>query len=167
MTAKRSAHNLLVSAQCIWPTACCVQRLCGFVPADFWCAGAAVVICCTLSGEAGPAALRPSPALSCCRWRLLNPASMKQALVEGATVIPGINMFEQGQGKLNLHTSQQILQAYQPRASVSPGALNLTDCPYMWPFCTQPIYANAMPLIFNATVLNGMGLTGGCSCCFA
>ena len=92
---------------------------------------------------------------------------MKQALVEGATVIPGINMFEQGQGKLNLHTSQQILQAYQPRASVSPGALNLTDCPYMWPFCTQPIYANAMPLIFNATVLNGMGLTGGCSRCFA
>lgn len=104
---------------------------------------------------------------SCCRWKLLNPASMKQALVEGATVIPGINMFEQGQGKLNLHTSQQILQAYQPRASVSPGALNLTDCPYMWPFCTQPIYADAMPLIFNATVLNGMGLTGGCSRCFA
>lgn len=34
------------------------------------------------------------------------------------------------------------------------------DCPYMWPFCTQPLYAGAMPLMFNATVLNGMGLTG-------
>ena len=30
----------------------------------------------------------------------------------------------------------------------------------MWPFCIQPIYAHAMPLMFNATVLNGMGLTG-------
>ena len=27
---------------------------------------------------------------------------MKQALVEGAVPIPGINMFEQGQGKLHL-----------------------------------------------------------------
>lgn len=38
------------------------------------------------------------------------------------------------------------------------------DCPYMWPFCTQPLYAGAMPLMFNATVLNGMGLTGGIRC---
>ena len=41
-----------------------------------------------------------------CRWHweggILNPASMKQALVEGAVPIPGIPMFEQGQGKINL-----------------------------------------------------------------
>ena len=30
----------------------------------------------------------------------------------------------------------------------------------MWPFCRQPLYAQAMPLMFNATVLNGMGLIG-------
>ena len=30
----------------------------------------------------------------------------------------------------------------------------------MWPFCTQPLYATAMPLMFNATILNGQGLTG-------
>ena len=30
----------------------------------------------------------------------------------------------------------------------------------MWPFCRQPLYARSMPLMFNATVLNGMGLTG-------
>jgi len=30
----------------------------------------------------------------------------------------------------------------------------------MWPFCTQEIYFNAMPLIINTTILNGMGLTG-------
>jgi hypothetical protein len=36
---------------------------------------------------------------------ILNPASMKQALVEGAERIPGINMYEQGQGKLSLLNS--------------------------------------------------------------
>ena len=36
------------------------------------------------------------------RWRLLNPASMKQALVEGADRLQGPHMFEQGQGRINL-----------------------------------------------------------------
>ena len=56
--------------------------------------------------------------------------------------------------------AQEILQKYEPRASVVPAALHFADCPYMWPFCAQPLYAGAMPLMFNATVLNGMGLTG-------
>jgi hypothetical protein len=59
---------------------------------------------------------------------------------------------------------QEILQKYEPRATVVPAELNFMDCPYMWPFCTQPLYAGAMPLMFNATVLNGMGLTGGIRC---
>ena len=42
-----------------------------------------------------------------------------------------------------------------------PTELDFTDCPYMWPFCRQPLYAGAMPLMFNATVLNGMGVIGG------
>ena len=211
---------------------------------------------------------------------VLNPASMKQALVEGAQRIPGINLYEQGAGKMNLLSSmvggclaatppccccrltmhgtltghwpatcprldspagrmlrrpiaaclqlpaadiasgvscshqvssdghgpahppavtapvacpqraackrigpqlacgrrsgpgtvmrasgspvraQEVLQSYVPRASVVPAHLDLTDCPYMWPHCTQPLYAGAMPLMFNATVLNGLGLTG-------
>ena len=95
-----------------------------------------------------------------CRWEVLNPASMKQALVEGSVPIPGIPMYEQGQGKLNLINSMSILQNYKPKASIVPKALDFTDCPYMWPFCTQPIYANALPLIFNAMVLNAMALTG-------
>ena len=41
-----------------------------------------------------------------------------------------------------------------------PGELDLTACPFMWPFCRQPLYAHAMPTMVNATVLNGMGLTG-------
>jgi membrane-bound transcription factor site-1 protease len=36
------------------------------------------------------------------RWQLLNPASMKQALIEGASRLSGPNMFEQGAGRLNL-----------------------------------------------------------------
>ena len=96
----------------------------------------------------------------CCRWEVLNPASMKQALVEGSVPIPGIPMYEQGQGKLNLINSMNILKSYQPKASIVPKSLDFTDCPYMWPFCTQPIYTNALPLIFNATVLNAMALTG-------
>lgn len=95
---------------------------------------------------------------------MLNPASMKQALVEGSVPIPGIPMYEQGQGKLNLINSMNILKSYQPKASIVPKSLDFTDCPYMWPFCTQPIYANALPLIFNATVLNAMALTGDACC---
>ena len=55
---------------------------------------------------------------------------------------------------------QEILQTYEPRASLVPATLHFGDCPFMWPFCRQPLYAGAMPLMFNATVLNGMGLTG-------
>lgn len=55
---------------------------------------------------------------------------------------------------------QEVLKSYQPRASVVPAELDLSACPFMWPFCKQPLYAHAMPTMFNATVLNGMGLTG-------
>ena len=41
-----------------------------------------------------------------------------------------------------------------------PAELDLSTCPFMWPFCKQPLYAHAMPTMVNATVLNGMGLTG-------
>lgn len=94
------------------------------------------------------------------RKDILNPASMKQALVEGASKLSGHNMYEQGAGRLNLLRSFEILKSYQPRASIFPGVLDYTDCPYTWPFCRQPLYAGAMPVIFNATVLNGMGVIG-------
>ncbi|CAL8462817.1 g2351 [Coccomyxa elongata] len=127
--------------------------------------------CRSLSGTsvaspvvAGAVCLLASVVPEARRWHMkggiLNPASMKQALVEGAMRIPGINLYEQGAGKMNLLNSMEILQKYEPRASVVPAELNFMDCPYMWPFCTQPLYAGAMPLMFNATVLNGMGLTG-------
>ena len=44
------------------------------------------------------------------RWELLNPASMKQALVEGAAPIPqaAASMFVQGSGKVDLLASQVL-----------------------------------------------------------
>lgn len=86
------------------------------------------------------------------RWNLINPASMKQALVEGATRIDERNIYEQGNGALNLENSMKILKDYKPRASLIPQVIDLTDCPYMWPFCTQPLYANAMPVSFSAAM---------------
>lgn len=94
------------------------------------------------------------------RWDILNPASMKQALVEGAAKLGGPNMFEQGAGRVDLLESYEILIKYKPRASIFPNILDFTDCPYSWPFCRQPLYAGAMPVIFNATILNGMGVVG-------
>ncbi|KAL5572655.1 hypothetical protein UlMin_022252 [Ulmus minor] len=94
------------------------------------------------------------------RKDILNPASMKQALVEGAAKLTGSNMYEQGAGRVDLLESYEILKTYEPRASVFPSVLDYTDCPYSWPFCRQPLYAGAMPVIFNATILNGMGVIG-------
>jgi membrane-bound transcription factor site-1 protease len=93
------------------------------------------------------------------RW-ILNPASMKQALIEGAVRLPDLNMYEQGQGQMNVLGAAEILSTYKPRASIVPATLNFTECPYAWPFCRQPLYAGAMPLIFNATILNGMNVVG-------
>lgn len=94
------------------------------------------------------------------RWKILNPAVMKQALVEGATRLSSAHMYEQGAGKLNLLKSAEILKTYEPRASVVPGAFDLTDCPYAWPHCKQGIYASMMPLMLNATIVNGLGTHG-------
>ena len=44
-----------------------------------------------------------------------------------------------------------------------PGSLDFeheASCPYAWPHCTQPLYHGAMPFMFNATIVNGMGLGG-------
>ncbi|XP_024539020.1 subtilisin-like protease SBT6.1 isoform X2 [Selaginella moellendorffii] len=123
--------------------------------------------CKSLSGTsvaspvvAGAVCLLASVVPESVRWSILNPASMKQALVEGATRLNGPNMYEQGAGRLNLLDSYEILVNYRPRASVMPAILDFTSCNYAWPFCRQPLYADAMPTMFNATILNGMGVIG-------
>lgn len=59
--------------------------------------------CRSLSGTSvaspvvtGAVALLASTVPAAKRDRLLNPASMKQALILGATRLPGLNVFEQG-----------------------------------------------------------------------
>lgn len=47
-----------------------------------------------------------------------------------------------------------------PLRSLSPSFIDLTDCPYFWPYCTQPMYYGEAPVIINVTILNGMGVTG-------
>ncbi|CAK8693279.1 unnamed protein product [Clavelina lepadiformis] len=88
------------------------------------------------------------------------PASVKQALMDSAQRLPTANMFEQGQGKLDLIRAYKVLNSYQPQASLIPSVLDLTECPYMWPYCTQPLYHTGMPVIVNVTVLNGLGVVG-------
>lgn len=90
----------------------------------------------------------------------INPASVKQSLMKSAKRLPGFNIFEQGHGKLDLVKAFQTLKSYKPHASVSPSYIDLTECPFMWPYCTQPIYYGGMPVVVNTTILNGMGVTG-------
>lgn len=94
------------------------------------------------------------------RWSILNPAVMKQALVEGAKRLGSAHRYEQGAGKLDLMVSAAILKSYKPRASVIPSDFDLTTCPYAWPHCKQGIYATMMPLMLNATIANGLGAHG-------
>lgn len=61
------------------------------------------------------------------RWDLLNPASMKQILVEAAERIPLANIFEQGMGKLHILNSYELLSQYTPRASTIPRSIDLTQ----------------------------------------
>ena len=70
------------------------------------------------------------------------------------------NMFEQGLGKLDLQAAYKVMRGYAPQASMVPSYIDLTECPYFWPYCTQPLYYTAMPVVVNVTVLNGMGVTG-------
>jgi membrane-bound transcription factor site-1 protease len=94
------------------------------------------------------------------RATIINPASIKQILIESAVPIEGASIFEQGSGRLNLRGAYNTLQSYKPHASVIPSSLDLTSCPYMWPWCSQELYYTAIPLLVNLTVLNGMSVSG-------
>jgi len=91
---------------------------------------------------------------------LINPASMKQALMASARRLPGVPILEQGAGKLDLMRAYEVLRSYKPQVTLTPSYLDLTECPYMWPYCTQPFYYGIQPVIVNVTVLNGMAVTG-------
>jgi len=94
------------------------------------------------------------------RGAVINPASMKQALIASARRLPGVGMFEQGAGKLDLLKTYQTLTTYTPQVSLSPSYVDTTECQYFWPYCTQPLYHTQQSVIVNVTILNGMGVAG-------
>ena len=47
----------------------------------------------------------------------INPASMKQALMDSAQRLSGANIFEQGSGKLDLLRAYHMLNTYKPHAT--------------------------------------------------
>ncbi|CAN0170130.1 unnamed protein product, partial [Ectocarpus sp. 12 AP-2014] len=108
---------------------------------------------------AGAAALLASTVPPDRRRDIVNPASIKQVLVESARRVKEAGVFEQGAGALDVAGAFVLLSRYTPRASLLPPQLDLTD-PYMWPFSRQPLYYGAQPVVFNVTVANGMGVTG-------
>ncbi len=89
------------------------------------------------------------------RGSIINPASMKQALMSSARRLPGVGIFEQGAGKLDLLKAYQVLTTYTPQATLSPPYVDMTECQYFWPYCTQPLYYGGVPTIVNVTILNG------------
>lgn len=50
------------------------------------------------------------------KHKYVNPASMKQALMGSAQRLNGVNMFEQGHGKLDLLRAYYMLNNYKPQA---------------------------------------------------
>jgi membrane-bound transcription factor site-1 protease len=129
--------------------------------------------CRSLSGTsvaapvvAGAVALLASTVPVATRWHasggVLNPASMKQALLEGARRLPGVPATEQGAGALDLAASAALLANYTPKASVFPATIDHTAaaCPHAWPHCGVALHAGAMPRIVNITILNALGVSG-------
>ncbi|XP_014609822.1 PREDICTED: membrane-bound transcription factor site-1 protease [Polistes canadensis] len=92
--------------------------------------------------------------------RKITPASMKQALLSSARRLSGIGMFEQGAGKLDLLRAYHFLKLYTPMCTLSPSYIDLTECQYMWPYCTQAVYHTGIPTIVNITIINGLGVSG-------
>ncbi|EGC29764.1 hypothetical protein DICPUDRAFT_42435, partial [Dictyostelium purpureum] len=97
---------------------------------------------------------------------IINPASMKQILIESADRIKGAGLFEQGGGKLNIMAAKQLLDSYKPKVSISPSQIDFLPttsngketCGYFWPYCTQKLYHTGLPIIVNATIINGVGV---------
>ncbi|CAH8606721.1 unnamed protein product [Heterobilharzia americana] len=107
----------------------------------------------------------------------INPISIKQALIASANTLDSVHVFgtssikwlqerdqssifEQGAGLVNVQSALEIVQRMKPQASLIPSYLDLTKCPYMWPYCSQPLYSTMRPIIFNVTILNSMHVIG-------
>lgn len=71
-----------------------------------------------------------------------------------------VGNYVSGAGRIDLRKAYKTLVNYEPQTTLFPAYIDMTECPYMWPYCSQPIYYTGMPLIVNITILNGMALSG-------
>eukprot|EP00808_Paulinella_micropora_P008745 g27828.t1 len=94
------------------------------------------------------------------RSHLLNPAVLKQVLVETAKPVQNAHIHEQGSGKMDLPAAYRALLRYELHASVIPGELDLTECPRVWPYCKSPLYYTRQPLMLNLTITNPASVSG-------
>ena len=42
--------------------------------------------------------------------------------------------------------------------SLSPSYIDLTECPYFWPYCSQPMYYGAIPIIVNVSFVGSLSV---------
>ncbi|KAI3380766.1 hypothetical protein SNEBB_003262 [Seison nebaliae] len=87
---------------------------------------------------------------------LTNVGKMKQCLMNGAERVIDANLFEQGAGRVNVNNALNNINQYIPQVSIHPSYLDFVECPFFWPHCLQPLYATAIPVKFNFTILNGI-----------
>lgn len=118
------------------------------------------------------------------RWTLLNPASIKQILLQSADRLAAReqpteylvrnHIFEQGAGRLNITRASELvqelwlqfesgLQTSKPLLlppSAFPDRIDTTECPYLWPLCSQPLFHTSLPLMVNLTIMNPSFISG-------
>ena len=89
-----------------------------------------------------------------------NPAMVRQCLNEASTSIKD-SMWAQGFGRIDSLKAVQCAETYVPRVTLVPPSFDLVkDCPYLSPLCDQPLIKGGLPIRFNVTVLNGLGVLG-------
>jgi len=90
----------------------------------------------------------------------INPAEMKQAIIESSKPIDKLSIYEQGSGAFDPVAALTYLESSRKnKFSAFPSFYNLTD-PFFFPYNLQPLYATGMPIFFNSTLINGYGLNG-------
>jgi hypothetical protein len=96
--------------------------------------------------------------------RNLGPAVIKRAVLETAVPVDpldaglaGPGMFEQGAGRLDLDAALAAVLASRPGLTAFPAGLDLTSCPYHWPYCEQPLYHTGPAAVVNVTLISSLG----------
>lgn len=87
----------------------------------------------------------------------VNPAMIKQCLIETAKPSKLLPMYVQGAGAVDV-SAVDCARDYEPRVTLFPSSLDLHECPMFAPYCEQPLFEGAS-IAVNVTVLNGRGVS--------